>query len=106
MMQVRLTMTSEQLAAERNRSESRNAILPSDLATPIGAVSGLTVGAKYGRRPRTTQRFSPVKITRPDGSVSVITKAARKYNGRTVPAKVIDLPHRIKASDLPAVFAD
>jgi len=57
------------------------------------------------RKPRTHQRFSPVKITRADGSVSVITKQTRTYNGRRKQT-VVDLPRTIHASDLPAIFAD
>lgn len=67
----------------------------------------VTTAAKVGgyRKPRTHQRFSPVLVTRADGSQSVITKE-RKSNGRTRTHTVVDIPHKTTAADLPAIFAD
>ena len=64
-----------------------------------------TVGAKYARKPRTTQKFSPVLITRADGSQSVITKVRKTKHNRST-RKIVDIPRKMTAADLKPLFAD
>lgn len=106
-MQIRISMTQAQLAAERKRSNSRDAMLTSDMARPIG----ITVGTSKGgtRKPRYSDgKVHPCLVTRADGTQSVIIPGkGRNVSTRTrKPATIVDMPHRTTAADLPAIFAD
>lgn len=97
MMQIRLTMTSAELVAERARSNSRDAMVVREDARAMGATTALRPGGT--RRPRVSQQASPCLVTRADGSQYVI---ASKQVTRTIARKqVASLPaHRITAADL------
>jgi hypothetical protein len=75
-----------------------------------GKAYSVSTASKPGgyRRPRLSDgRIHPCLITRADGTQSVIIGTSKKRTtSKKFTPRIVDIPHRMTAADLPALLAD
>lgn len=105
-LQVRM-ITQKSLAEERKRSESRDAIMTSDIAKPIGLLNGTRVGGTRKPKNATWSECVSYKLDENGNKVDahIFRRGSeRKHNrNRTV---VVDVQKKLTAADLAPIFAD